>query len=385
MEYISSLFNDCSSLTSLDISSFSTSNIRFMEYTFYNCKKLASLSLSNFDTSSVEYMKAMFSGCSSLTSLDLSNFDTSSAVTMEDMFKGCNKLISLDLSSFQTSKVNFMNQMFLECTNLKYINFYNFDGKKLTRYEKIFSETTNNLIICIKDDNSKILISELSSNKCIINDCSITFNESYSKIVNNTRMCIDKCILDNIYKYEFDNFCYDKCPKGTHSNTENIYQCEVNVYECFEDYPFLKVDDNTCTDECNCKDFFNNLCIINSRSNQSKLIIIENIIEGIQDGIISEELEKLLIEGEDLIIIENNTLYQITTTFNQLYKKYSTISTLNFEKCENILQQKYNFSSNDALIIFKTEDYFDKLLIPLINYDFFEPKTKKKNRFKRLY
>ena len=376
VDYFSYLFYDCSSLISLDISSFNTSKALDMGFMFSNCKKLKSLNLSNFDTSSVQYMPSMFCGCSSLTSLNLSNFVTSMVFSMDSMFEGCSQLISLDLSNFQTPKVVYINKMFLGCTNLKYINFYNFDEKNIIVYEKIFSETTNNLIICTKNEYLKTLISELSSNKCIINDCSITFSETNRKIVNDTRKCIEDCILDNIYKYEFENFCYNKCPKGTHSNSENSFICEFNIYECFEDYPFLKIDDNTCTDECNCKDFFNHLCIINSRNNQSKLIILENIIDGIQEGIIDEVLEEILIGGEDMVNIENNTLYQITSTFNQLNKDYPKISTLNASKCENILKQKYNLSSNDILIIFKTEEYFDELLIPLINYEFFDPKTK---------
>ena len=39
-------------------------------YMFCWCKKLTSLNLSNFNTNNVEYMSCMFDGCSSLTSLN---------------------------------------------------------------------------------------------------------------------------------------------------------------------------------------------------------------------------------------------------------------------------------------------------------------------------
>ena len=37
-------------------------------------------------------MRYMFFSCSSLTSLDLSNFDTSNVTNMQEMFSGCSKL-----------------------------------------------------------------------------------------------------------------------------------------------------------------------------------------------------------------------------------------------------------------------------------------------------
>ena len=54
----------------------------------------------------------MFYKCSSLTSLDLSSFNTSNVVDMSSMFYNCTSLITLNLSSFDTSKVVNMTTMF---------------------------------------------------------------------------------------------------------------------------------------------------------------------------------------------------------------------------------------------------------------------------------
>ena len=56
-------------------------------------------------------MGYMFNDCSSLTSLDLSNFNTSQVTNMGYMFKYCSSLNSLDLSSFSMSKVTFSSNM----------------------------------------------------------------------------------------------------------------------------------------------------------------------------------------------------------------------------------------------------------------------------------
>ena len=114
-----SMFANCTSLTSIDVSSFDTSNVTDMSTMFGDCISLQSLDVSNFNTSSVEGMGGMFSGCYSLTSLDLSNFNTSKVTNMGGMFHTCSGLTSLDLSNFDVSKVELTTAMFKHCTNLQ--------------------------------------------------------------------------------------------------------------------------------------------------------------------------------------------------------------------------------------------------------------------------
>jgi len=65
----------------------------------------------------------MFSGTSSLTSLDLSHFDTSEVQDMRNMFADMHELITLDLSSFNTARVNgiWMWDIFARSEKLKTI------------------------------------------------------------------------------------------------------------------------------------------------------------------------------------------------------------------------------------------------------------------------
>ena len=118
---ISSMFFGCTALTSLDLS-FDTSNVTDMGGMFRDCQSLTSLDLSGFDTSNVTKMGGMFRGCQSLTSLDLSNFDTSNVIAMYDMFYGCLDLTSLDLSGFDTSKATNTLNMFNNCNNIRIID-----------------------------------------------------------------------------------------------------------------------------------------------------------------------------------------------------------------------------------------------------------------------
>ena len=134
-------------------------------------------------------------------------------------------------------------------------------------------------------------------------------------------------------------------------------------------------------EECNSEDFFNDICTVNNQYGKiiSEYSIITNIINDIQIGILDELIKNVLNdEKNDLIKLINNTLYQITSSFNQNNNDYINISTIKIDECEKILKEQYNISQNESLIIFKIEQYIENLLIPLIEYEIFNPKTKEK-------
>ena len=80
---------------------------------FYNFSKLTEIENVNLlDTSNVTDMSYMFENCSSLTILDVSNFDTSNVTNMSYMFKNCSKLTSLDFRNATFDKVTSYNNMF---------------------------------------------------------------------------------------------------------------------------------------------------------------------------------------------------------------------------------------------------------------------------------
>ena len=61
----------------------------------------------------------MFWRCSSLMSIDFSSFNTTNVKDMYSMFRKCSSLKSIKLSSFNTINVNDMRCMFLGCSSLK--------------------------------------------------------------------------------------------------------------------------------------------------------------------------------------------------------------------------------------------------------------------------
>ena len=157
------MFQGCSSLKSLDLGSFDTSNVRDMIDMFFGCSSLETLDLSHFATASIttelfpgkpgyelseaaEFtgMRGMFGGCSKLKSLRIDHFDTSgigdvyveltnpdgskskkkpdnllnSYTGLSLMFSGCSSLAKLDMSSFDLSNTADVTGMLSGCESL---------------------------------------------------------------------------------------------------------------------------------------------------------------------------------------------------------------------------------------------------------------------------
>ena len=134
-----SMFSGCSSLKELNLSSFNTDNVTDMNYMFNGCSSLEKLNLSNFNTSNVTDTDSMFSECSSLKELNLINFNTNNVTDMNSMFYGCKSLTSLDVSSFDTSNVTKMNDMFSGCSSLKKLNLSSFNTNNVTNMSDMFN------------------------------------------------------------------------------------------------------------------------------------------------------------------------------------------------------------------------------------------------------
>ena len=111
------------SLTTLDVSTFDTSNVTKMSSMFSMAgsdrtmdsatSKLITIDVSNFNTSKVTSMAGMFQYNKNLKEIKgLEDFDTSNVVNMNAMFSRLQSIKELNLCSFNTSKVTDMAYMF---------------------------------------------------------------------------------------------------------------------------------------------------------------------------------------------------------------------------------------------------------------------------------
>lgn len=164
---LNGMFRGCASLTELDLSGSNAEKVKDMGGMFYGCVALSNLNLSGFKTGSLTDMQFLFSSCQSLESLDLSGFNTENVTSMESMFSQCSSLRSLDLSSFNTSKVIDMKLMFYKCTNLESIDLSSFDTENLQQMAHMFYSCTKLAML----DLSSFATPNMTSMLCAFQYC----------------------------------------------------------------------------------------------------------------------------------------------------------------------------------------------------------------------
>lgn len=138
-----SMFKDCTSLTELDLSGSNAENVKDMGEMFYGCRALSKLDLTDFKTGQVTTMENMFCICSTLETLDVSSFNTENVTTMLGMFNNCSSLRSLDLPGFNTANVTQMSSMFNKCSSLRSLDLSSFNTRKVTQMQSMFEGCTN--------------------------------------------------------------------------------------------------------------------------------------------------------------------------------------------------------------------------------------------------
>ena len=139
------LFFRCSSLTDVDVSGFDTSNVTTMKSLFNNCKKLKFVDVANWDTSNVTDTSYFLNNCVVMETLDVSGWDTSKVTITEAMFQYCRLLEKITgIENFKTGNVETMGWMFYDCKSLKSLDLSGWDTSKVTAMNSMFSSNISN-------------------------------------------------------------------------------------------------------------------------------------------------------------------------------------------------------------------------------------------------
>ena len=269
---MSYMFNNCYSLENIDLSNFNTNKVSNMNVMFQNCFALKSLDLSSFNTSNVNNMSYMFFGCSSLKSIYLSSsFDTSNVNNMSYMFLGCSSLKSLDLSLFNTINVNNMTYMMSNCTSLKSLDLSSFNTSNVYDMSYMFNNCSSLKSLNIKSFNT----SKVNNMSYMFNFCSSLENIDLSSFntsnVNNMSYMFNNCSSLkslNLQSFNTNNvndmsYMFNFC-----SSLENIDLSFFNTYNVnnmcfmFNNCSSLKSLDLSTFNTSNVKDMSNmfNFC-----------------------------------------------------------------------------------------------------------------------------
>ena len=266
-------FSECSTITSLDLSNFDTSNVTDMYRMFNKCTKLQTISgLTNLITNNVTNMSAMFQYCNELLNLDLSNFNTSKVIKMGGMFRDCKKLKEikgiqnfitnnvtdmnsmfgdcyileyLDLSGFKTPNVTNMKYMFNKCYKLKEIKLNNFDTSNVTCMAFMFSECyeLKNIEGINRFNTEKV--TEMTS---MFNECyeleKLDLSKFNTSKVTSMRFMFYKCNkLRNLNLLNFEIKCgYEGIREMFSFNRKENFQLISNNKELIKIYQSLKIN-----------------------------------------------------------------------------------------------------------------------------------------------
>ena len=103
-----------------DLSKWGCKNISSIYGLFDGCKKLRSVNLTGWDIPNANSLKKLFYNCYELASIKgIEDWDTSNVTDMGGTFRECKPLKTLDLSRWNVSKVESMNRMFNQCGSLE--------------------------------------------------------------------------------------------------------------------------------------------------------------------------------------------------------------------------------------------------------------------------
>ena len=224
MTNCSHMFDDCRTITEIDLSNFDTSEVNDMSYMFFYCTKLKKLNLSNINTKKVKNMYSMFYYCLNLIELDLSSFDTSQVNNMSCMFTKCVNLNYLNLSKFNTQNVIDMTKMFSGCVNLRGFDLHSasFNTKSVKTMKKMFKNCKNLDLYNLKSFN----IDSVEDISYMLYNCkSITFCKLCSNHSINNKIKMDKIFngCNNLVYVDLSSF-----------NTKN--SDIFNVFRYFRSY-----------------------------------------------------------------------------------------------------------------------------------------------------
>ena len=117
MANLSSLFNDCRSISNIQLDGINFSRVSELNYMFADCWNLSELNLGSLFIPAATTTQHMFYKCTALQSITFPNTTwTSEALKYTNsMFEECGKLQTVDLSRMDTSGVTDMKRMFYKC------------------------------------------------------------------------------------------------------------------------------------------------------------------------------------------------------------------------------------------------------------------------------
>ena len=315
IEQMNGLFHKCSSLTSLDLSNFNTLKVTAIDNIFSGCTNLEYINIQNFKDNNYNTINNFF---------DNLPVNAVFCVNKENIKKIIDQLQAITFYTIDCSDVWRPNQKKLiensntcvdKCSNTDYkYEFYgkcykncenNINGKTINVCHYYFDYNDNTFKECyqmcktckepgnINDNNcdecnfgySFLNDPFLKSKNCYINcklyyinenneyNCVNSCPQNYNKLIEQRKKCIDKCIKDSIYIYDYNDTCLEECPPNTKVDEEEK--------KCYDSCPEYKFE-------------YNNNCLSDCPSNTYRFFTYRNIcLESLNESYYLDEIDKI--------------------------------------------------------------------------------------------
>ncbi|MCQ2821379.1 MAG: leucine-rich repeat domain-containing protein, partial [archaeon] len=89
---------------------------------FKNCKDIVEVKFDGVQTENVTSMEKTFKGCSSLKKVDFGIMNNTNLRDLDSMFEGCYNLKEVDFSEFNVKRINSMEHIFENCSSIETLN-----------------------------------------------------------------------------------------------------------------------------------------------------------------------------------------------------------------------------------------------------------------------
>ena len=236
-----------------------------------------------------------------------------------------------------------------------------------------------------KIDNNKDKLIQIDNSKCekkiketykIDNKESLIFHDVYNLEENK--------YFFRVFTKEGEELNYTICDKEDIIIKEFYYKIDkpINLTKCPKDFPYLQIYTNKCLKNCDILSFLNKSCITDNLFEDIQINNINIIKKSIEDHSIDYLLDNITKGGSDITVEEENIKYQISSSWNQNINNNENISNVRIGKCENILKEKYNITSETPLLIFKLDIDIEGYSAPAVEYEIYNPITKEKLNLK---
>ena len=188
----------------------------------------------------------------------------------------------------------------------------------------------------------------------------------YSLFVPDIGQCVKSCLDTFEYQYEFKKKCYHNCPPDSVELDAEKKTCKLS---CPFERPFML--GSNCVSNCTINEREYKYCVTNYFGNRTNAEIQDIILADIEEHLTSHKYNFSVIKDKSIIIEEENTNYELTTTEN--VEENAKTSTLDLSLCEDALREFYSIPKQEALYILKYDIYVEGKEGPTVRYRVYYP------------